>query len=829
MKLFLILPGLIFALISPARGEPFSPPALRAPRPRSPRVRRHWKCFLPANDPLFRHQWHLHNTGQGGGMFNRDVCAEKAWDITRGTSTVVIAIFDDGFDMAHPDLSSNVFLNAGEYGGGKSANGIDDDLNGYVDDWRGWDFIDNDNDPSPATLDDNHGTAVAGFVSAVADNGEGVAGLAHRCRFLPIRIFGAAASNSLWAEAIRYAADLADVLSISVATGEPDDEVYDALNYALTEGRDGKGCVIFAALGNDGIMRRYTSGLAAVPEVVSVSGSSDYDRRSTRANYGPSLSLVCPAGGGSSSLLTTDRTGTNGYSRPVDTNYVYRSGTSVACPQAAAGAALIISRDSSLSGLEVRRMLEAGCDKVDGRAHSYDARGWNQYYGSGRLNAWKALTAEQEVWDNCEPDNVSSQASSIAEGELQYRSLSPGGDIDWVSFGLTATSTVQFTVQGATNTYLRLYDDGAGQIAEDSGGGGSYSFFVTNLPAGDYYASVESYSGASVPRYGFHFAVLNTLDVYEPDNVTNAAKVITPRSMQYRTMYPSNDVDWAEFTLTNSPSTKVSIRTMGEWNGYLEMELRQGTNLLGYSYNTNARAHITNQLAPGTYRVMVRDFDGFEVTSYQLLLETYETDQSEPDNSTNTARVITSGERLTRTLYPEGDSDWFRFTVSNTANALIMTDTINPLLDPVNGDTLITLYGNGTNSVLDVSDEGNNASFSAIYKENLPPGEYYVQVRGGETNSLCPDYYLGLDVYEKQTVIDTIGLVTNGLRLTWPGDASFVYRVQYSGDILRTQAWTTAVSNFEGSLGENSWTDDGSDTEPDPDVTAKRYYRIITE
>ncbi len=88
---------------------------------------------------------------------------------------MVIAVFDDGVDIGHEDLA--IWANPGESGGGKETNGIDDDGNGYIDDYQGWDFGDNDNDPSPGS-NDSHGTAVAGVAGAIGNNAIGVAGSA---------------------------------------------------------------------------------------------------------------------------------------------------------------------------------------------------------------------------------------------------------------------------------------------------------------------------------------------------------------------------------------------------------------------------------------------------------------------------------------------------------------------------------------------------------------------------------------------------------------------------------------------------------------------------
>jgi len=130
------------------------------------------------NDTHFSKLWGLHNTGQTGGKTDADIDAPEAWDIFTGSSNIVVAVIDTGIDYDHEDLAANIWINPGESGGGKETNGIDDDGNGYVDDFRGWNFVGNNNDP----MDDNssgdtyHGTHVAGTIGAVGNNDKGLAG-----------------------------------------------------------------------------------------------------------------------------------------------------------------------------------------------------------------------------------------------------------------------------------------------------------------------------------------------------------------------------------------------------------------------------------------------------------------------------------------------------------------------------------------------------------------------------------------------------------------------------------------------------------------------------
>lgn len=205
--------------------------------------------FVP-NDPLYPNQWHLHNTGQNGALQDADIDAPEGWEISRGDNTV-IAIIDDSIQTSHPDLP--IWNNPGESGNSKESNGIDDDGNGYVDDYQGWDFYDHDNTPNPSSASENHGTAVAGVAAAKGNNGIGVTGSAINARILPLR-WGYNCTDI--ANSIRYAGKYADVASnswsIDGCASTLDSAIADVVNGNITDARRGnKGTPVLFAAGND--------------------------------------------------------------------------------------------------------------------------------------------------------------------------------------------------------------------------------------------------------------------------------------------------------------------------------------------------------------------------------------------------------------------------------------------------------------------------------------------------------------------------------------------------------------------------------------------------
>jgi subtilisin family serine protease len=206
-----------------------------------------WRRPISPNDPLFSDQWHLENTGQGGGVSGADARLSGAWDLETGNSSVVIAVIDDGVQTGHPDLP--IYANPGEI----PANMVDDDGNGYVDDVNGWDFFYGDNDPNPdLTGPGSHGTAVAGVAAATGNNAVGVSGACQDCSILPARVFNdtSAASDSAFADAITYAGEMADVLNNSWGGGSPVMSITTAIQNAVASGRGGLGSPAFFSTAN---------------------------------------------------------------------------------------------------------------------------------------------------------------------------------------------------------------------------------------------------------------------------------------------------------------------------------------------------------------------------------------------------------------------------------------------------------------------------------------------------------------------------------------------------------------------------------------------------
>jgi subtilisin-like proprotein convertase family protein len=324
------------------------------------------------SDPSYPSQWHLHSTGQGGAKIDADVDAPEAWDLQRGSSSIIVAIIDGGIEYTHEDLAVNAVA--------------------------GYDFLGNDATPLPSGTGDNHGTACAGVAVARQDNAKGLSGIAPNCRLMPIRLVGSGMTTTMEANSIAWAKNNGAAI-MSNSWGPPDGtganyplpaNVKAAIDDARNNGRGGRGCLIFWASGN-GNESVELDGYASYANVIAVGASTDQDKRSWYSDFGPSLDIVAPSNGGvTSGIWTTDRTGTAGY---ASGNYANNfGGTSSACPLAAGVGALVLSQNPNLTWTQAYAVLTSTADKIDPTGGAY-VNGFSNQYGYGKVNAAAAVAA----------------------------------------------------------------------------------------------------------------------------------------------------------------------------------------------------------------------------------------------------------------------------------------------------------------------------------------------------------------------------------------------------------------------------------------------------
>jgi subtilisin family serine protease len=323
--------------------------------------------FNTPDDLYLIYQWYVDDSGYA------DIGLPFAWDVETGDPSVVIAIVDTGVDTGHPDLSGKIWHNPGEIAG----NGFDDDGNGLIDDFQGWDFGTGDKDPNPERTSDAsgidvgfHGTFCAGIAAAATNNGDGIAGAGWNCRIMPLKV--SHPDSGITAEAIagafEYAADQgASVISMSF--GGPGDPGVPEFFQELVDLATQSGALCVAAAGNDGdSVRTYP---AACENVLAVAATDFDNARADFSNWGEWVDVAAP---GSLMWSTISRN----YQVTVldsllyvflfnwDTvnPYMYGNGTSFACPLTAGVCGLVRSRYPYLTPELAARHVIATGDEV---------------------------------------------------------------------------------------------------------------------------------------------------------------------------------------------------------------------------------------------------------------------------------------------------------------------------------------------------------------------------------------------------------------------------------------------------------------------------------
>jgi subtilisin family serine protease len=339
---------------------------------------------------VFEQQWHLKKTKINGAVVDQHANVEAAWELTQG-SGVVIAVIDDGVDIDHEEFASSAKITAP------------------------FDATRNTDNPRPRGHHDDHGTACAGV--ACADGNFGASGVAPRARLMPIRLASQLGSQSE-ADAFVWAADHgADVISCSWGPSDgdfedPEDPLHKhkeplpdstrlAIDYAVTQGRNGLGCVVLFAAGN-GNESVDNDGYASYERVIAVAACDDRGKKAPYSDFGKAVFCSFPSNhyydSSTPGIWTTDRAGGIGYNwgstELGDVNGRYTNsfgGTSSACPGAAGVAALVIARNPELRWERVRDTLKRACDRIDVQGGKYGADGRSAWYGYGRLNARRAV------------------------------------------------------------------------------------------------------------------------------------------------------------------------------------------------------------------------------------------------------------------------------------------------------------------------------------------------------------------------------------------------------------------------------------------------------
>jgi subtilisin family serine protease len=358
----------------------------------SPRIIDAWPNYLvkkavTPNDTLYSLQWALPK-----------IQAPQAWDIDKGSSSVIVAVIDTGVEYNHPDLAGNVWRNTAEVIG----NGIDDDNNNYIDDYWGFDFSSATynsatgkwSQDSDGPMDnDGHGTHVSGIISAVTNNNLGVAGLSWHSKIMAVKfIDGEYGTTANAIRSIKYAIDNgAKILNCSWGGEGRDMLLVETLEYAKSSG-----AIIIGAAGNNSAnLDNNPFYPASESSVMAVSATDQNDQLASFSNYGSVIEVSAPGVNIASTMLGT---------------YFYSSGTSMAAPYVSALAALLWSKNPTWTNEQIKNAIKASVDDLG-------STGRDNYFGHGRINAFKALSLTDPFLVDVDSSSVNFSTNQVVAGE----------------------------------------------------------------------------------------------------------------------------------------------------------------------------------------------------------------------------------------------------------------------------------------------------------------------------------------------------------------------------------------------------------------------------
>ena len=406
----------------------------------------HALSTLP-DDPYYSGSWLLQHTNASG-----------AWNISTG-SQVTIAVIDTGFALQHEDLSSQWKTNPSESGmtvssdrcwtgvaADKATNNCDDDNNGYIDDWRGWNFVNSTNNPQAGTTSENgagaisHGTSVAGLAGAATNNHLGIATFNWNTKIIPLEALddsGSGMTSSVVA-AIYYAVDNgASIINLSLGGPAADPALQDAIDYAYTHN-----VVVVAAAGNcgsagdagcDGLTAPAMMYPAMNNHVIAVGATDGNDVRASFSSYGTALDVVAPGSGTLISPLIDSRSAPYNYTNAYSGSLY---GTSFASPIVTSLASLIRSQRPATSVDDITALIDASATKVSGM----NGQVYTNEYGHGLVNASTAATIANSL------STTPATAPTLAQTG-DYRSEHSYSPSSTMSSGCTAAANTYCTIR----------------------------------------------------------------------------------------------------------------------------------------------------------------------------------------------------------------------------------------------------------------------------------------------------------------------------------------------------------------------------------------------
>jgi subtilisin family serine protease len=509
------------------------------------------KAVIIPTDTRFSELWGLHNTGQGGGKPDADIDAPEAWDLTTGSSDVVVAVIDTGVDYTHTDLVDNIWTNSGEIPGDH----IDNDGNGYIDDVHGINAITGSGDPMDDYSPIYHGTHCSGTIGAKGDNSKGVVGVCWTVKIMCLKFLNSNGSgwNSDAVECIQYAVDKgAHVLSNSWGGGGYSQALRDAIEAAKNAG-----ILFMAAAGNDygnnNDINPFYPASYNNENIIAVAATDRNDLLAGFSNIGPnSVDVAAP--------------GVSILSCKAGNAYQLLSGTSMATPHVSGLAALLKSYNPSWTWDEIKTRILAGVDPLPGLS--------GKILTGGRINALNSLLVEPGSLEVTSPNGGEKWARGTTQAITWTSAGSPGANVK-----------IELLKAGAVNRV----------ISSSTANDGSYSWAIppTQTTGSDYQVRITSTTDTGIKDTSDgNFAI-------KPGTLT----VTVPNGGEQWARGTTHEITW---TSAGNPGANVKIELLKA--GILVLTISSSTaNNGSYSWaipasqtvGTNYKVRITSTTYPG--------------------------------------------------------------------------------------------------------------------------------------------------------------------------------------------------------------------------------------
>ena len=550
------------------------------------------------SDPYYSNEWGL-----------AKIQASQAWNTTQGSASVKIAILDTGIDQNHPDLAAKI--------------------------------VSNKNYTTSASADDlyGHGTHVAGIAAAITNNGVGVAGVGYNCAIMNVKVLGDTGGGyTSWvASGITWAADNgAKVINMSLGGGSPTSTLQNAINYAW-----GKGVVVVAAAGNDGVSTPCYP--AHYSNCIAVAATGQSDTKASFSNYGTWVDVAAPGVG----IYSTLPNHSNVIGGSGSATYGSLSGTSMATPFVAGLAGLVWATPYGTSASSVRSRIESTADTISGTGTNWE---------HGRINAYDAVGTA----------GGSPPAITVT---------SPNGGESWAAGASRSITWSSSNVTGNVNILLSRNNGGSWTtIVSNTANDGSQSWTVTSPATTQALVRVESASSSSVfDNSNSSFSITET--------ATASITVTSPNGGESWRRGTSHGITWNSTGLT----------------GYVRIELLKGSSVVRTISSSTSVASgsrtwtISSSQATGTdYRIRITSTSSTSVSDVSNGYFSI-TSTSTPPTTTPPSSSIT-------VTSPNGGESWAAGASRNiTWNSSNVTGNVNIQLSRNGGSTWTTIISGTAN------------------------------------------------------------------------------------------------------------------------------------